>query len=378
MEFYLDNSATTRICPEAIDKITYIINKVYGNPSSLHSKGFEAEKEIKNARASVAELLGVNADELYFTGGGTEANNLAVFGAARAKQRTGRKIVTTAIEHSSVFESCKELESEGFEVVYLVPDVNGYITEQQLSDAIDRNTVLVSVMMVNNETGTVLPVECVKRIIKRNESPALFHCDAVQAFGKIPVKPSKIGADLLTVSSHKIHGPKGVGVLYIKKGTYIKPIIYGGEQEKKVRPGTEAVPLIGGFGTAAKCVKGMQSALQSVRKLRDYAIEELAQLDGVVINSPVDALPYIINISVLGIRSETMLHFLESKGIYVSSGSACAKGMRSHVLSAMNLPQSRIDSAVRISFSKYSVKEEVDALVSALKEGINTLARAKK
>lgn len=378
MDIYLDNSATTRICPEAIDKMTYIINNVYGNPSSLHSKGFEAEKEIKNARASVAELLGVSADELYFTGGGTEANNLAVFGAARAKRRTGRKIVTTAIEHSSVFESCKELEAEGFEVVYLVPDVNGYITEQQLSESIDSSTVLVSVMMVNNETGAVLPVECVKRIIKRNGSTALFHCDAVQAFGKIPVKPIKIGADLLTVSSHKIHGPKGSGVLYIKKGTYIKPIIYGGEQERKIRPGTEAVPLICGFGAAAGCVKGMQSALQSVRRIRDYAVQELTKLDGVVLNSPKDALPYIINISVVGIRSETMLHFLESKGIYVSSGSACAKGMSSHVLSAMNLPQSRIDSAVRISFSKYSAKEEVDELVSALKEGINTLARAKK
>lgn len=375
MEIYLDNSATTRICPESIDKMTYVINNVYGNPSSLHSKGMEAEKEIKNARAAVAALLGVNSDELFFTSGGTEANNLAVFGAARAKRRTGRKIVTTAVEHSSVYESCKELEAEGFEVVYLAPDCSGHITEQQLSDAIDEHTILVSVMMVNNETGAIFPVECIKRIIRRKASPALFHCDAVQAFGKIPVKPGKIGADLLTVSSHKIHGPKGTGVLYIKKGTYIKPIIYGGEQEKKLRPGTEALPLICGFGAAAECVKNIQSCLQSIKQLRDYAVERLTALDGVELNSPEDALPYIINISVAGIRSETMLHFLENKEIYVSSGSACAKGRKSHVLTAMSLPQSRTDSALRISFSKYSTAEEVDALVGAINEGITSLAR---
>lgn len=377
MEVYLDNSATTRICSESINKMTYIINNVYGNPSSLHSKGFEAEKEISSARKIIADLLGAASNEIIFTSGGTEANNLAVFGTARSKRKIGNRIVTTSAEHSSVIESCKALESEGFDVVYLSPDESGCITQQQLSDAIDENTILVSVMMVNNETGALFPVESVKRIIKRNSSPALFHCDAVQAFGKIPVKPSKIGADLLTVSSHKIHGPKGTGALYIKNGTYIKPIIYGGEQERKIRPGTEALPLICGFGAAAGCINSIPSNLKKVQNLREYAAERLAAIGGVELNSSADALPYIINVSVLGIKSETMLHFLESKEIYVSSGSACAKGKKSHVLASMNLPQNRIDSALRISFSKYSSKEDVDALVIALTEGINTLARAK-
>lgn len=377
MEIYLDNSATTRICPESIEKMTYIINNVYGNPSSLHSKGLEAEKEIRYARKAIADLLSVDDKELFFTSGGTEANNLAVFGTARAKKRVGNKIVTTAVEHSSVYESCKELEKEGFEVVYLSPDKSGYITEQQLSDAIDEKTVLVSVMMVNNETGAIFPVECIRRILKRKNSPALLHCDAVQAFGKIPVKPNKIGADLLTVSSHKIHGPKGSGVLFIKKGTHIKPIIYGGEQEKKIRPGTEALPLICGFGAAVECIKDIPKSLQAMQELRDYAVERLLSIDGVELNSPEKALPYIINVSAVGIRSETMLHFLEHKNIYISSGSACAKGKKSHVLTAMELPANRIDSALRISFSKYSTKEEVDILAEAIREGITTLVKAK-
>lgn len=377
MEVYLDNSATTRICSEAVDRMTYIINNVYGNPSSLHSKGFEAEREITRARKAVAALLGADPNEIIFTSGGTEANNLAVFGAVGAKKRVGNKIVTTAVEHSSVFESCKELEKQGFEVVYLKPDKSGNITEEQLAQAVDDKTVLVSVMAVNNETGAIFPTECIGRIIKRNSSPALFHCDAVQAFGKIPVKPTKIGADLITVSSHKIHGPKGSGALFIKKGTYIKPIIYGGEQERKIRPGTEALPLICGFGAAAECITNMPENLRYIRELREYAVNKLTKLSGVVLNSPENALPYIINISVVGIRSETMLHFLESKEIYVSSGSACAKGKKSHVLSAMGLPAEITDSALRISFSKYSTQDDVDALVAATEDGINTLVRAK-
>lgn len=377
MEAYLDNSATTRICSQAVDKITYIINNIYGNPSSLHSKGFQAEKEITSARRSVAALLGADASEIFFTSGGTEANNLAVFGAARARKRLGNRIVTTAVEHSSVYESCKELEKDGFEVVFIQPNEDGNITPQKISDAVNQKTILVSIMMVNNETGAIFPVEMVKRIITRKSAPALFHCDAVQAFGKISVKPAKIGADLMTVSSHKIHGPKGSGALFVKKGTHIKPILYGGEQEKKLRPGTEALPLICGFGAAAECVGNIKENLRRVTELRDYALEKLTELDGVVVNSPKDALPYILNISVLGIRSETMLHFLESREIYISSGSACAKGKKSHVLTAMGLPRNITDSALRISFSKFSEKEEVDALVEAVAFGISTLVRAK-
>lgn len=377
MEVYLDNSATTRICSESVEKITYIINNVYGNPSSLHSKGLEAERELTVARKSIAAQLSAQPSEVYFTSGGTEANNLAVFGAANARKRLGNKIVTTAVEHSSVYESCLNLQKNGFDVVFLQPDINGKITEQQLADSIDEDTVLVSVMAVNNETGAMFPVECIRRIIKRKNAPALFHCDAVQAFGKISVKPNKIGADLLTVSSHKIHGPKGTGALFVKNGTHIRPLIYGGEQEKKLRPGTEALPLICGFGTAAECIGDLSKNMQTVTALRDYAVERLSQLDGVVINSPADALPYILNISVVGLKSETMLHFLASKDIYVSSGSACARGKKSHVLSAMDLPQNRIDSALRISFSKYSTKEEIDSLAEAVKQGIDVLARAR-
>ena len=378
MDIYLDNSATTRICPEAAEKMTYIINNVYGNPSSTHKIGDDAHREFELSRKIVADHLGVDKKELFFTSGGTEANNMAVFGAARARKRLGNRIVTTAAEHSSVFESCKELENEGFEVVYLSPNQSGSVSEEQLRTAIDEKTVLVSMMAVNNETGAFFPIDKVKSIITEKKSPALFHCDAVQAFGKIPVKPGKIKCDLLSVSAHKIHGPKGSGALFVKNGVHIKPILYGGEQQEKLRPGTEALVLIGGFSAAVKALGNISSNYQSVRELHDHAVERLKGLDGVVLNSPENSLPYIINFSALGIKSETMMNFLSSRGIYVSNGSACAKGKKSHVLSAMGLTDERIDSAVRISFSKYSQKNEIDALADALQEGLSTLARAKK
>ncbi len=377
MEIYLDNSATTKPCKEAIDKMMFVLENVYGNPSSLHKVGFEAEKEITYARKTIAKLLGADTDEIIFTSGGTEANNTAVFGAALARQKTGSRIVTTAVEHSSVYESCQELSRRGFDVVFLEPQSGGNISEEQLSEAIDGNTVLVSVMMVNNETGVKLPVDKIAKIIKKNNAPALFHCDAVQAFGKIPVRPSKIGADLLTVSSHKIHGPKGVGALYIKKGTYIKPLLYGGEQQRKIRPGTEAVPLICGFGAAAENIGSMSENMEKIKELHNYAVETLTGIDGVEINSPGDCLPYILNISAVGVRSETMLHFLESREIYISSGSACAKGKKSHVLTSMGLDAARIDSALRISFSKNSQKSDIDILAQYLREGMDTLVHSK-
>lgn len=377
MEIYLDNSATTKPCKEAIEKMMFVLENVYGNPSSLHKVGFEAEKEITYARKTIAKLLGADTDEIIFTSGGTEANNTAVFGAALARQKTGSRIVTTAVEHSSVYESCQELSRRGFDVVFLEPQSGGNISEEQLSEAIDRNTVLVSVMMVNNETGVKLPVDKIAKIIKKNNAPALFHCDAVQAFGKIPVRPSKIGADLLTVSSHKIHGPKGVGALYIKKGTYIKPLLYGGEQQRKIRPGTEAVPLICGFGAAAENIGSMSENMEKIKELHNYAVETLTGIDGVEINSPGDCLPYILNISAVGVRSETMLHFLESREIYISSGSACAKGKKSHVLTSMGLDAARIDSALRISFSKNSQKSDIDILAQYLREGMDTLVHSK-
>ena len=376
MEIYLDNSATTRICSEAAEKMTLIINNIYGNPSSLHSKGLEAEHELNIARKAVADSMSVDVKEIFFTSGGTEANNLAVFGAARARKRRGNKIVTTSVEHSSVFESCKALEEEGFEVEYITPGADGCISEEQLYAAIDENTVLVTVMAVNNETGAIFPVGAVRSIINKKNSPALFHCDAVQAYGKMPVRPYKIGCDLLTVSAHKIHGPKGTGALFVKKGTHIKPIIYGGEQEMKIRPGTEALPLICGFGAAAENIGDVRENYLKMWKLRDYAVKKLLAIDGVKINSPANSLPCIINISAVGVRSETMLHFLEKKNIYVSSGSACSKGKKSHVLSALGLPIERQDSAIRVSFSKYSSKEEIDELAKAVEEGLKTLVKS--
>jgi len=375
VEIYLDNSATTQICKAAAGKITYIVNNIYGNPSSLHNKGLDAQHEIESSRKALAKALGTLDSELYFTSGGTEANNTAVFGAANAKKRQGKKIVTTAAEHSSVLESCKELEKQGFDVVYIKPDMSGHITAEQIDNAIDENTILVTVMNVNNETGAIFPVDKIKKMIERKRSPALFHCDAVQAFGKIPVKPEKIGADLLTVSSHKIHGPKGCGALYIKKGVYIKPLLYGGEQQKKIRPGTEAVPLIAGFGEAVKQILPYSQSLENITSLRDHTVKRLSAIDGVVINSPHDALPYIVNISVTGIKSETLLHYLEEKQIYVSSGSACAKGKQSHVLTSMGLPKIRTDSALRISFSKYSTTQDADELTNAIEKARKELIR---
>lgn len=374
MEHYLDNSATTKVSETVAKKVYYTMTENYGNPSSLHTKGIRAEEELESARRAIAKALGVKSEEIYFTSGGTEANNLAVFGTVNRLKKRGNKIVTTAVEHSSVFEAVKNFEEQGFDVIYVKPDKSGHFFLEDFENAIDKNTILVSVMAVNNEIGTILPVEKLKKIIEVKNSPALLHCDCVQAFGKIPLKLSKTGIDLASVSGHKIHAPKGVGAIYIKKNMRIKPILYGGEQEKKIRPGTEALPLITGFSQAVK-ETDINVSYNYIRELSAYAKEKLKAVDGVIINSPDDALPYIINFSACGVRSETMLHFLAAKEIYVSSGSACAKGKPSHVLSAMGLDKNISDSAIRISFCKTNTKEDVDALVEALAEGLNTLAK---
>lgn len=376
-EIYLDNSATTMVCPEAAQKALKMMTECYGNPSSLHSKGFEAQRELESARSAAAELLGAEPSEIIFTSGGTESNNTAVFGAAEALSRRGNKIVTTAFEHSSVIEAVQRLESRGFEAVYLKPDKNGNVSREAIEEAVDKNTVLVSIMAVNNETGAVLPIESVRRIIDRAGSPALFHVDAVQAFGKIPLRPKKTGIDLLSASSHKIHGPKGAGILYIRKGARIVPLHYGGEQEKKIRPGTEAVPLICAMGEAIRSLPDMKTELEDMKKLNDYCRSRLSEIENVHINSGENCLPYIINFSLRGIRSETMLHYLAQKGIFVSSGSACAKGKKSHVLEAMGLDSSLADSALRVSFSRYNTAEDIDELIKELVNADNTLARSK-
>ncbi|MEF2920258.1 MAG: cysteine desulfurase family protein [Acutalibacteraceae bacterium] len=372
-EVYLDNSATTMVSKTVADKIYDMLINNYGNPSSLHTKGLQAQHSVENARNIIANQLGATAKEIYFTSGGSEANNMAIIGTALAKKKTGNKIVTSAVEHSSIIESCKYLETLGFQVVYLPVDSFGAVSVEALQQAIDDNTILVSLMYINNETGAIQPVDKVPRIIKRNNSPAVFHIDAVQAFGKIPVKVTKLKADMVSITAHKIHGPKGVGALYIKKGVRIIPRQFGGEQQGKIRPGTESSPLIVGFGQAVSEIDFENN--DKIIKLNSYLREQLQEIDGVVINSHSNTLEYILNFSVTGIKSETMLHFLAEKGIYVSSGSACAKGKQSYVLGAMGLDKTVTDSAIRVSFSKYNTTNDVDILVNAIKQGVNTLVR---
>lgn len=376
-EAYLDNSATTRPCGEAVDKIMQMLTENYGNPSSLHSRGLQAQLAVEQARESVAKATGAQKKEIIFTSGGTEANNLAVFGAAHSRCRTGKKLITTAIEHSSVLEAFKQLESEGFEVVRLAPDASGRFSAGELANALDDSTVLVSLMFVNNETGAIQPIEEAAKIIKRSGAPALLHCDAVQAFGKLPINVKKAGIDLMTVSGHKIHGPKGVGALYIRDGVRLVPRTFGGGQERGLRPGTESAPLIAGFGAAVDALPDVSKQLDATRALKEYALGVLTRLDGVLVNSPDDALPYIINISCPGIRSEVMLHHLSAGGVFVSSGSACAKGQKSHVLTAMGFDRRRIDGALRISFSRNTTKEEIDLLASRLEDGLKRLIRSR-
>lgn len=368
MEAYLDNSATTPLCPEAVDAVNAALVSFWGNPSSLYSVGIDAAKMLDNSRHEIASKLSCRDDEIYFTSGGTEGNNLAVFGAAHALRRRGKRIVISSIEHPSIDEAAKKLETEGFEVVRVPVDENGRIIERDLFRAVTGDTVLVSIMMVNNEVGTIQPVELARRAVMSARSPALVHCDAVQAFGKLKIKPVNLGVDLMTLSSHKIHGPKGAGALYVRKGVTISPRTYGGAQENKLRPGTEPVPNIAGFAAAASVLPDVQSGYQRAEALRDYLIAGLSSIDSVIVNSPSDALPYVTNVSVMGLRSETMLNLLSSRGVYVSSGSACSKGKKSRVLKAMGLSDARIDSALRISFSRYTNTEHIDMLIDGLAE----------
>lgn len=377
-EIYLDNSATTRVCEKSAEKVLKLMTQCYGNPSSLHKKGLEAQREVAHARQAVAVSLGAQPREIIFTSGGTEANNLAVLGGAAAGRRRGKRIVTTAIEHPSVLEPMRQLEKEGFEVVFLTPDTDGRVPEEAVLKAVTGDTILISVMAVNNELGSIQPIEVLKKAVKRAGAPALVHVDGVQAYGKLPLRPEKLGIDLLTVSGHKIHGPKGVGALYVSKNARILPRTFGGGQERELRPGTEAAPLIAGLGAAVEELPDWRQAYSRMEKLRDYTLQKLSGLEGVEVNSPVEGLPYLLNFSALGIRSETMLHFLAQRGIYVSSGSACAKGKQSHVLKAAGLPDSRISSAIRVGFSRENTERDADALAEGVREGLACLARARR
>ncbi len=373
---YLDNSATTKPCETAIKYINSALTENWGNPSSLHIVGIEAEELLNKARKVLANSLGASATELYFTSGGTEANNIAVIGAARKLRRRGNRIVTTAIEHPSVKEAIDALENEGFEVVRLTPDKNGVISEEDLFSAINDKTILVSIMLVNNEVGSVQPVKAAHEAIVKSGAPALLHTDAVQAYGKTPINVKNLGVDLFSISGHKIHGPKGIGFLYVKKGVLLSPTVFGGGQEFGLRSGTQPMPNIAGLLGAYEELPDTSSQLTIQKNLWNYATEKLSVLDFITINSNEDCLPYILNISVNGYKSETILHFLEAEDIYVSSGSACAKGKKSYVLDSMGLSAHQIDSSIRISFSRFNTKQEVDKLCQALIKATKFLRKA--
>lgn len=374
-EHYLDNSATTPVLPEAAAEALRLMTECWGNPSSLHTLGFRAKKELDGAREVIAGRLGALPEEVTFTGGGTEANNLAVLGAARARKRMGRHIVTTGIEHDSVLAAMKQLEGEGFTVTYLAPNIDGNIDPSELEKAIEPDTVLVSMMLCNNETGAILPIQAAARAIRRKKSPALLHTDCVQAFCKLGFTVKSLGVDLCTVSGHKVHGPKGVGALYVKKGVRLLPIVYGGGQERGLRSGTESLPLICAFAKAVEMAPAASETMEKVEGLRGLLLDKLSDIPGIEVNSPPEGLPYIVNLSAPGVRAETMLHFLAGRGVYVSAGSACGKAKPSHVLEAMGLPRQRVASALRVSFSRFSTGEDVEALADGLRIGLGSLEK---
>lgn len=375
LSVYLDNSATTPPCESAKKKMIHVLDNCWANPSSIHHLGVVAKDELDNARKTIASKLSCREDEIFFTSGGTESNNIAIFGAVEKLSRRGNKIITTAVEHPSVENPIKSLENKGFNVVRLPVGENGSINIQDLIREVDEKTILVSVMLVNNELGSINPVGLIKKAVMMKKSPALIHCDAVQAFGKIPLKVEKLGVDLMSISSHKIHGPKGAGALYIRKGVNIVSPVYGGGQEKGVRSGTEAMPALCGFGAAAEELTDIEKTLENVKNLRDRLVERLEHIDGVEVNSKNENLPYIVNFSVMGIPSQPMINYLSEREIYVSGGSACAKGHRSSTLVEVGLSPERIDSAIRVSLSRYNTEEEIDILCENIENALKELRK---
>jgi len=371
MPVYLDNAATTKPCAEAVEAAVKAMTDNYGNPSSLHRAGLDAQLAVDGARKIIAESIGADSACIYFTSGATESNNLALRGASAAYGRNRRKIVISAVEHASVEETAADLEKKGFEIVRVSPRDDGRFCPADFVNVCDDNTCLISMMYVNNETGYILPVKEVFAAVKRRFPNIITHCDCVQGYMKLPVKVSALNADLVSLSAHKIHGVKGVGAIYIKKGVRVVPVVTGGKQEKGIRSGTESVPLIAAFGAAAeKLGKTIDERFKTVQSLKAHFLETISDMDCVEVNSPDDGSPYIINISVVGRRSEIMLHFLESKGIYVSSGSACSKGQQSGVLGQFGIKDKRADGALRISINAETTTAELDELTAALREGI--------
>ena len=376
MEIYFDNSATTRVSPEAARRALELMTEEYGNPSSLHRRGFLAEQALSQARGEIARILGAEPEEVAFTSCGSEGNNLAVIGGAMAARRRGNKVVTTAVEHESVLAPVRHLSENGFEAVYLPPRAGGAVDPEEAAAAVDERTVLLSVMHVNSETGAVNDLRAIARAARRNNPRLLIHADCVQSFGKLPVSPKSWGVDFVTLSGHKIHAPKGIGAIYAAKGSRLLPLYYGSGQERGLHPGTENTPGACAFGLAARQMwEAREENMARFRQLRERLTEKLREMPGVCINSPPDGAPYIVNLSLPGIPSEVMIHYLERREIYVSGGSACAKGARSHVLTAMGLPVDRVDGALRVSFCRENTPEEVDEFCRWLALGLEDLAR---
>lgn len=381
MEIYLDNSATTMVAPEVREEMMAALGEAYGNPSSLHKKGSDAELMLKKAKERIAQPLKADAREIYFTSGGTEANNLALIGGARAKKREGNHVIISAVEHPSVSAAADELAREGFQVTRLGTDERGLVSPEALKAALTPETVLVSVMAVNNEVGAREPFEAFGRLIKDYNSRILFHVDAVQAYGKLRLNPKRDGIDLLSASGHKIHGPKGIGFLYIRDKVRIEPIIYGGEQQKGIRSGTENMPGIVGMGKAAELAyQHFDERISALYSLKEYLQEGLESLDLVRVNGPRErelSAPHIVSATFPGIRSEVLLHALEDRGIYASSGSACSSHKKtvSPTLRSIGLSDELAGSTLRFSLSSYSSREDADAVIKALADLLPQLRR---
>lgn len=381
MEVYLDNAATTKPKKEVIQKMLISLEEQFGNPSSLHKKGLEVEKEIKKARRMVAKALGCTDSEIIFTSSGTEANNLAIRGIVDAYKRSGNHIITSKIEHKSVLSTFEDLEKGGLDVTYLDVDKNGFVCEEQLKNSIRQNTILVSLMHVNNEVGSIQPIESLGRIIKTINNNTLFHVDGIQSFGKVRFNLNDLQVDSLSISGHKIYGPKGIGALYIKKGIKITPLLTGGSQELGIRSGTENVPGIYGLGEAVRLtIEEQDKKIKYLKDTRNYFIESFKNKieDAYILSGEGDNFaPHIISISFPGVKSEILLHSLEQDGIFVSSGSACSSKKKSfsHVLQAMKMGENLIDSTLRFSLSDTITKDEIDYAISNTKKHYDSLKR---
>ncbi len=380
MEAYLDNAATTRVMDPVKEIVVRAMTEDYGNPSSKHKKGMDAEHYIKEARAIIARTLRVQDKEIVFTSGGTESNNMALIGGAFANQRAGKHIISTRIEHASVYQPLAFLESQGFEVTYLTVDSDGHIFLEELKQAIRPDTILVSVMYVNNEIGAVEPIGEIGRLIKEIDPGILFHVDGIQAYGKYEIRPKREGIDLLSVSGHKIHGPKGTGYLYINEKAKIRPLIYGGGQQKDMRSGTENVPGVAGLGAAAQeMYRDLSGHIEQMVRLKDHLIDRMGEIEGAVVNSKkgLEGAPHIVSVSFQGVRSEVLLHALEERKIYVSSGSACSSNHPaiSGTLKAVGIKREFLDSTLRFSLGMYNTQKELDYAIQVLKELLPMLRR---